>query len=413
VTDAIDIWTRLLDAEAEPLLAAIGASDPSDPAHLAALRARWERPLVEAAIELSRARVRAARKFPLRDDLAVDVAGVEQATSAIVADHKARRFAGGNRPVVDLCCGIGGDTMSLARVASVTAVDHDPLHAWMAGRNARCASRVVDVTTVTWRDVIFHLDPSRRDETPGGSGARRWRYEDYEPGPEFISSLIATAGDGAIKLGPGVDLAALPAVDECEIEIINAGGTLVQTVLWCGCLARAPGARTATRLPDGVSFTGRPSDPATPPTEASADGRLDRHLLVPDPAIERAGLVDALCAGRPIRAIHPGLGLLTSDEPLADPWLREFEILAEMPWRVKKVKAWLVAHDGGMVEVRTRGHAIDADAAHRSLKSRGTTPHTVFGLRLGRRVIALITRPRPRNGDRQAGVTPSGPRPPS
>ncbi|MGB6164688.1 MAG: hypothetical protein WBF75_19385, partial [Pseudonocardiaceae bacterium] len=37
---------------------------------------------------------------------------VEQASSEVIAEHRARRFAGAVR-VADLCCGIGGDLLAL------------------------------------------------------------------------------------------------------------------------------------------------------------------------------------------------------------------------------------------------------------------------------------------------------------
>ena len=54
--------------------------------------------------------------------------GLEQATAEPVARHKARRFAGRTATVIDLCCGIGGDTLALADWAEVVAVDLDETH---------------------------------------------------------------------------------------------------------------------------------------------------------------------------------------------------------------------------------------------------------------------------------------------
>src|SRR5690606_2819831 len=58
-------------------------------------------------------------------------AGLEQATRAPVAAHRAARLAavlGAGASVADLCCGIGGDLLALARAGlSVTGLDRDPV----------------------------------------------------------------------------------------------------------------------------------------------------------------------------------------------------------------------------------------------------------------------------------------------
>ncbi len=389
--EQLDLWKRLDTPEAKPLLAAIGEGEVTDVASLAALRRDWAPDMVAGAIELARARAKARSKFPNADVMMVDVEGVEQATSHHVAEHKAKRFGSviaESGRILDLCCGIGGDAMSLARVGEVTAVDQGPSRAWMAGRNAGCLTQVANVEELSPVSELFHLDPSRRAAVVGGGRRRMWRYEDYQPGPAYIDRLLGGCPDGAIKLGPGVDFDVLPKGTKREIEIINVSGSLVQAVLWCGRLAQNAGQRTATRLPEDISFTARCGEEIL----ATAGG-FERYLLIIDPAIERAGLTASFCRSLPIREAWPGLGILTSDEEVAGPWLRSYEVLAQSPWRMKKIKDLLRALDAGIVTVKTRGKAIDPDAVQKELRGDGEAALTVFGLRLDKKRIALITRP--------------------
>lgn len=379
------VWRRLVEPGAAALLEAVADVDVRDTATMARLRRRWDRDELACAIELLDARRRAVGRFPHPERLVADGAGLQQATSQVVAVYKAARFRdAGCAEVVDLCCGIGGDAMALARVATVTAVDRDLVRAWMAGRNAGVTVRVEDVTTMPPPEV-FHLDPARRDEQGGG---RRHRYEDYQPGPAFIAAALARATAAAVKLGPGVDLDELPGDGAREIEIINERGTLVQAILWHGATARHPGQRTATRIgEDGssVSF----SDVADEAAMASADLAALVHTI--DPAIERAGLTSSLAATLGVGGPHPRLGLLTSDEPLESPWVESFLVHEVMPWRPDRVRAWLAAHDAGIVEVKTRGGAVNPDVVQRDLRGRGSITFTVFVLRFDRRIRALIT----------------------
>ena len=376
----LDAWRSLLTDDGARLVDEVEAFGAFDAATIDSLRSRWPADRVRAAIDLVTARRKAAVKFPDAAQLIADTEGVEQATAAPVAAHKAERFAA-LRParIIDLCCGIGGDAMALAQHAPVMAVDHCPRRAWMAEHNVRhvaggsCESAVADVTTLPLDGEVFHLDPSRR-----AGGRRMHQYAELQPGPDFIESLRARCPTGAIKLSPGLDLDAVPAG---EVEMISHDGTLRQAVLWIGDLARHE--RTATHLPSGATISGNPEPIPVAPAR--------RYLLSVDPAIERAGLIGNFANQLGIDAVHPLLGLLTADQAPAHPMLSGFEVLCEMPWRLAKVRAWLAAHDGGIVEVKTRGRAVNPDTIQRQLRGDGDTTYTVFIMRWDRPLIAWIT----------------------
>ncbi|MGE3164751.1 MAG: hypothetical protein AB7O52_07590 [Planctomycetota bacterium] len=400
-------WSLLFGADGaltdrgRAVLAALAEVDHRDVAALAGLRKHWDAETVAVAIELTASRAKGVRKFPLVRDLVGDREGVEQATSACVAVHKAARFARHSpTPVFDLCAGIGGDAMSLAQVSPVIACDHDPARAWMCERNLTSAPpplhpvevRCVDVTT--WalaRSPMaqVHLDPSRRQEHAGSgrSATRRWRYRDYQPGPDFVEALLDQCPNAAVKLGPGVDLHELPLAPARELEFIQEHGDLVQAVLWGEGLAQHPGA-TATILPGGHHLCG----PAA--QLANRAGEIDRYLVTAQPAAERAGLLGVVAAldGAQLDEVAPGLGVLTGSRVPTGPWVTAFEVLSVMPWRTARVREWLAEHRAGVVEVKTRGGAVDANQARAALRGRGDQVYTVFGLRVGASVRAVITR---------------------
>jgi hypothetical protein len=257
----------------------------------------------------------------------------------------------------------------------------------MAHHNARCMVCVADVSGIDLENEVFHIDPSRRTCGPNRARRRLWRYADYEPGPDVIEALLDRNPDGGAKLGPGVRLADLPRPAEREIELINERGTLVAAMLWAGRLATNPGARTATLLPQGHTLSA-PPEPAVPSRRTT----FDRYLLLPDPAVERAELLGHLCHTLDLAAPLPALGLLTASRRPESPWLAPFEVCEDLPWRPRRVKAWLKARGAGIVEVKTRGRAVDPDQAQRMLRGPGEERYVVFVLRLGRCVRALITR---------------------
>ncbi len=375
----LETW-HWLQEEGEALLGAVGQEAAIDPATIQRLRKDWPAPAVSAAIELVSARRKASTKFTYSDRLFADLVGVEQATSQAVADHKAARFKqAGITSIDDLCCGIGGDAMSLAQVADVTLIDADPLRTWMAKQNVQAATgkqvhaQIADVTQLDLRDRSVHLDPARRTD------ARRiHQYEDYQPGPDFIEDLLTRCPDSAVKLGPGVDLDALP---PGEIEMIEENNTLVQAVLWSGKLVQHQ--RSATVLPAGETISGSP--------EFVPVAEVRDYLYAVRPCVERAGLVGNLCTQTGAQSTHPQLGLLTADQPVTSPFLTAFRHLHTLPWRQKKVKDWLNQHDAGLVEIKTRGGAVNPDPLQRQLRGTGTTAYTLFILRYDDRVITHIT----------------------
>src|SRR6202000_1777703 len=104
------------------------------------LRRSYDAGLVSAALGQARLRQRAVAKFGPDDAhrMYFTPDGVEQATRTSVAAHRAGRFpARAVRRLADLCGGIGGDAIALARAGiEVLAVDRDPLTCAVARANA-------------------------------------------------------------------------------------------------------------------------------------------------------------------------------------------------------------------------------------------------------------------------------------
>ena len=409
-TDRIRVWSSA--ASDDHLLAEAAQVDPAAVSSVTRLRRGRNPAVVAAALDLVRARRAAAMKFGDRAaGLLADPEGVEQASSLAVAGVKAERFAAAGGPALDLGCGIGGDLMALAGAgASATAIDADPLRAWMASRNSGCpaaAARIEDLAAGALRGKLVHLDPSRR-----AGGKRRHGLAAMLPGPAVVAGVLAAADGGCAKLSPGVvrgEAEALapaghPAALGFVSESRGARSTLVQALLWTGRLAGGA-TRSATLVqPGGVLHrSGAPSTslPTAPP------GRL---LFVPDPALERAELLATL--GLP--ELAPGLGILTADEappPEDAAWLTSFEVLTDLPSREKKVAAWLRDHDAGEVAVKTRGRACEPDALARRWSGPGSTRYAVFVLRLGTAARAIVCAAR--NSLSGAGTTKPPAMPPA
>ncbi|WP_337176649.1 class I SAM-dependent methyltransferase [Paludisphaera sp.] len=385
--DASDAEFEVLSTDAgRGLLEAVAGVKSPGPADVARWRKAHAPEAVAAAMRLAEARRKGAAKYTLADRMWLDPVGVEQATAEAVATHKARRFE--SDVVVDLCCGVGGDAIALAERSRVLAVDRDRGMARRVAWNADAYGRGDRVLPVVATAEAFpippgawvHVDPDRRASGRGRAVAA----EGYAPGPEFLRALMRSAPAGAIKLGPASDFARFAEGLDCEVEIISLGGEAREATVWFGAAATSP--RRATRLPEGVTWAGDPTDdyPAVAP--------IGRWLYEPDPALSRSGLLDSFARAHGLGRIAADLPYLTSDELLATPWLEAFEILSVHPLDLKRLRKLIDAERLGPVQVKHRATDLKPEAVRPLLRHHGDSPAVLFlaaGAGPGR---AIVTR---------------------
>ncbi|WP_369376975.1 methyltransferase domain-containing protein [Streptomyces sp. cg36] len=411
----LDTFRALLAPEGRALLDSLRDYDPGQELAVATRLRRAHAPgLVSAALAQARLRQRAVAKFGAEDAYRMFFTpnGVEQSTRASVAAYRARVFAShGVRGVADLCCGIGGDALALARAGiAVLAVDRDELTAEVARANAaalglaelievRCAD-VTDVDTSGW-DAVF-VDPARR----GGRG-RIFDPEAYSPPLSWAVGAALKAPFAALKIAPGIPHESLP--PQAEAEWISDGGDVKEAVLWFGGraggdeagagrasaeygtrrAALAPGAVRATLLPAHASLWTAAPLPAPPV------GPVGRYLYEPDGAVIRAHLVAEIAAASGGRLIDETIAYVTGDEPYASPFATAYEITDELPFNMKKLKALLREREVGVLTVKKRGSAVEPEELRRKMKLQGRNAATVFLTRVAGAPTMLVGRPVP------------------
>ncbi|MGY0492322.1 class I SAM-dependent methyltransferase [Streptomyces sp. WG-D5] len=387
VNDPAD-FSALLTPEGRALLAELRDHDPSQELALATkLRRDHPAALVSAALAQARLRQRAAAKFGAEDASRMYFTpnGVEQSTRTSVATHRARVFQElGVRSVADLCCGIGGDAIALARAGiSVLAVDRDPLTCAVARANAEALGladlievREADVTEVdtSGYDAVF-VDPARR----GGRG-RVFDPEAYSPPLSWAVSAALTAPRAALKIAPGIPHEAIPA--QADAEWISDGGDVKEAVLWFGTV---PGRMRATLLPGPRALTGRGlPDPGVRP--------VGRYLYEPDGAVIRAHLVAEVAEEVGGGLLDETIAYVTSDALHPTPYASAYEITDQLPFNVKKLKALLRERGVGVLTVKKRGSAVEPEELRRKAmpKPYGKASATVFLTRVAGAPTMLV-----------------------
>ncbi|HEX6756611.1 MAG TPA: class I SAM-dependent methyltransferase [Mycobacteriales bacterium] len=376
----------LRTAAGERLLAELAARPEADLlATITALRTRYDAGLVAAAVTQVRLRARARAKFGADADRMFFTAdGVEQATRADVAARHAARFAAaGATRVLDLCCGIGGDLLAVARAGlDVTGVDRDPAAVEAARANLAVLGlagtvRVAEASVEPGWPAAW-ADPSRRR-----GGRRVFDPRAYSPPLSFVEELAAAVPLTGAKVAPGIPHDAVP--DGAEAEWVSVGGEVKEAALWFGPLATAT--RRATVLPAGATLvdSGLGAPPVGPPGE---------WLYEPDGAVIRAGLVGEVVAALPGgRLVDPTIAYVAADGPAATPYARGYRVTDVLPFSLARLRALLRSRGVGRVTVKKRGSAVDVQALRRDLRLSGPAEATVVLTRLAGAPTVLLCDP--------------------
>jgi hypothetical protein len=393
-TDVDEVfWLNELAARPELLtdvsatLSAAGATAPAGELALQArLRKEFPPELVRTALLVAELRRKATGKFSRAAGMWFDRVGLEQSTAEPVARHKAARFAAlaSASPgfgIVDLCCGVGGDSLALAAVAPVTAVDLNPAALWRSRRNSAEYGVAENITPLLesaeacfarWRerrDLRWHIDPDRRAKT----NSRAIRVEDYVPGVETLREMIASTPGGAIKLSPASNFT--EKFPGTEVELISLHGEAKEATLWYGDLRRDEPYR-ATVLPSGETIAGHPLD------FAAQRGGVGAWLYDPDPAVVRAGLVDAVAEKLGLSRLDDAEEYLTGDQVVASGFATPFRVLDELPNNDRQLRGYFREHPASTVEIKCRHIPIKAELVRKQLPLSEGPPRVVFFARI-------------------------------
>lgn len=368
------------------MAAGLAGDDPV--AAVTRLRKTYDADLTSAALTQATLRRRAGEKFGADADVMYFTSGgLEQATRREVADHRARRIAPGSR-VADVCCGIGGDLLALARAGcEVEAVDADPLTAAIAQANAdalgfgeRVSVRAADAATLDPAafDVLF-ADPARRT-----ARGRTFDPMAYSPPWPDVLGMVAKAEAACLKVAPGIPYAFLPG--GTETEWVSYKGDVKEAVIWCGGLA-GEAERRATILPTGATLV---PDPVLGP---AGHGPVGRYVYEPDGAAIRAHLVGEIAAMVGGHLLDPHIAYITGDVASRTPWASRYEVHEVLPFSLKRLRAALRERGVGNATIKKRGSAVDVDRLRKDLRLSGDKSAVVILTRIIERPFALICTP--------------------
>ena len=382
----LEAFRWLLTDDGQDLLARAGALEGGELHAQAELRRRASAEQVAAALTQVDLRRRAESKFgasAARMYFTPD--GLEQATRAAVAEHRAARLkAFDAKTLIDLGCGIGGDLLAASAAGLTCAgVDLDPVRVAVAEANLQAlglpgAVAVADATRVDTSPFdVAYADPARRS----GSG-RTFRADEWEPPWSFVERLLAR--DACVKVAPGIPHTLVP--PGVEAEWVSDGGEVKEAALWSGRLAST--ARRATVI--GAGGLATLTDDDDPGAEVRAVGEF---LYEPDGAVVRAGLVTAVAHGVEGGLVDRHIAYVTSDRSFRTPFARGYQVLEELPFREKQLRAALRQRGVGRLTIKKRGVDVVPEQLRKRLDLAGEADATIVLTRVSGHGTALLVRP--------------------
>ena len=392
-------FIRLASPGGQVLLEQLDYSSDTDVLKLVArLRKAGHDPLtVAAALTQAKLRKWASAKFgDFANRMLFTEAGLEQASRLKVAALHAGRFRNaGIKEVADLGCGIGAEAMAMAALdLQVRAFEIDEVTAAVATYNLAPFENVtVELADVQQLELeqfeSLFFDPARRDlkGPKKASATRLFDPANYSPNFEFCLDAARKKPTG-IKLGPGHDHRQIP--DDAEAQWVSIDGDLVELGLWFGSVKKEGVARSALLVDtDGHhEITSSESNSPNAPL-----GELGKYVYEPDNALIRSRLISDFAKPMGLKIISPEIAYLTSDEKMTSPWVRGFEIIDNLVFDRKQLKAYVKKNEIGILEIKKRGSDISPEDLRRELAPKGEGAATLIVTRVGDAHRVLVTQP--------------------
>ena len=393
-------FLSLISPEGQALLAEVGDVDSkADMVKIvSSLRGKGHpADLVATVLTQIKLRRRARSKFgEFAERMFFTEEGLEQASRLKVAAIHAGRFrSNGLKKIADLGCGIGAETLALASLdLDVTAIELDEVTAAIATYNLASFDNVkveqADVTTINLEEFEgLFIDPARRDLKDSKTNINKRKYDinDFSPSFDFVLEA-ARLKPTIVKLGPGLDHKDIP--EDAEAVWVSDDGDLVELSLYFGVLKRKQVKRAALLLtPNGTfELTSAQSERLDAPF-----GELGNYIYEPDAGVIRSHLVGDLATELGLNIFSNEIAYLSSDQQISSPWLKGYEVLDNLVFDRKKLKAYLREKQIGVLEIKKRGADITPEQLRRELDPKGKESATLIVTRVDGAHRVLICRP--------------------
>jgi hypothetical protein len=108
--------------------------------------------------------------------------------------------------------------------------------------------------------------------------------------------------------------------------------------------------------------------------------------------VVRAGLVDCMAEQLGLRRLDDAEEYLTGDTLVESPFVRGFEVLADLNNNTREIRDFFRTSPFGQVEIKCRHMSIDADAIRRKLPLPGNEPGVLLFARVAGKARAIVAK---------------------
>jgi hypothetical protein len=237
-------------------------------------------------------------------------------------------------------------------------------------------AEAADVDTSAF-GVVF-ADPARRN-----AAGRVFDVDGWSPPWPFVLDLLRRPA--CVKVAPGIPHDLVP--DDVEAEWVSDEGDVKEAVLWSSALSGAH--RRATVIRGGGLATLTEDDD---PGDTTVRG-VGAFLYEPDGAVIRAGLVTAVAAGVRGGLLDEHIAYVTADDAYRTPFARSYQVLEQLPYREKALRAALRSRGIGRLTIKKRGVSVVPDHLRKRLALSGDNEATLVLTRAAGKGVALLVRP--------------------
>lgn len=302
-----------------------------------------------------------------------------------------------DHPIVDLCCGIGGDSIWFGKRRQLVAVDVDPMMAKMCAENLRSAvatsAAVVCCSVESFQvpgHAVVHIDPDRRI-----GNTRASQTPNYQPNWDFAMKLAMQQPAALIKIAPA---ASVEQSDAFHRIWLSLKGSVREQTLVCGramdWVSDVLDRQLSNQNHSAVIIDGKGNHNSfsdTPNQTCNIVSLPMDYMIAPDAAVRAAGLTEAFANRYRAAAIGNSAGFLTSETPIE----MAGTICEPVIWTGssddRKLRRELRARNAFPHRVKTRGVEHNANELEKRYRGCGEQPITLWIGRSGQKRYAVMT----------------------
>lgn len=365
----------MLSEETKKFIAEHAADDT---AQLLLQRHRYPDVDVAFAVQQIEGRRKAVHKLPTLaanpDFVFPPKLNLEQASSELTADYKARHFAEG-KTVVDITGGLGIDSLFFARhAAKVTYIEQNTELFEIAKHNFNilglnniecvCGNSEAVLPNLTATADLVYADPARRDQ----NNRRMVSLADCTPDiVSFLPNLFQIAPQVLIKASPMLDItqAHRELGQVAETTVLAVKNECRELLFLCRASAAEPSPTTCVNIlgtEKAETFIPAGSELSAKPTLAP---QALHYIYDPNVSVAKAGYAKAVFVRFGLAQLHPNTHLGTGDELFSDFPGRIFEVAEVTGLSAKAVRQ---AVPEGRANVICRNFPQSADELRKKLK---------------------------------------------